>query len=145
MPALVAMSALGSALTILTAVGLSGIPFTKGLPYRWLLVSSHTLLLAGSLVIAPVYIMLVKGSIYGDVYIPYAFVSGVHIYWPAQYLCSWVGSLLRSEYYSYATSVILIVLMPGLICAVVGGLQWYTVGLLIEYTGRVFRRGQHII
>jgi len=102
------------------------------LPTGLLLALSHTLIMCGWLALSPLYIAAERAidSPYGDVFVPYLLVPGFHIYNPASV---WFGRVafpwLLGHMESFPASVICVVIGPGVVGAVAGGLQWYIVGV----------------
>jgi hypothetical protein len=97
------------------------------------LAGSHTLVVCGFLCLAPLYIAAEQEAVspYGDVYVPYLLVPGVHIYHPVSVLFGkavfpWL--LVYME--SFPASVICVVVGPGLVGLLVGGVQWYLLGAI---------------
>jgi hypothetical protein len=78
---------------------------------------------------APLYSAANDGSPYGDVYVPYLLVPGIHIYYPAHLLFGQVvfGWLLGSMR-PFPASVLCVIIGPGLVGLLTGGLQWFVVG-----------------
>jgi hypothetical protein len=96
-----------------------------------LLAVSHTLIVCGWLAVAPLYIAAerAENSPYGDVFVPYLLVPGAHIYHPASV---WFGRVafpwLLGRMDSFPASVICVVVGPGLVGLLAGGVQWYLLG-----------------
>lgn len=96
-----------------------------------LLAASHTIIVCGWLALAPLYIAAERAadSPYGDVFGPYLLVPGAHIYHPANV---WFGQVafpcLLGRMESFPASVICVVVGPGLVGLLVGGIQWYLLG-----------------
>jgi hypothetical protein len=93
------------------------------------LAAAHALAILGLMVVAPLYIRLTWGSPYGDVYVPYLLVPGIHVTYPADQL---FGGLvfrgLLGQMESFPASVLCVIVGPGLVGITVGGLQWWVVG-----------------
>jgi len=99
------------------------------------LVVSHTLIVCVWLALSPLYIAAERAaeSPYGDVFVPYLLVPGVHIYYP---VCVWFGQVafpwLLGHMESFPASVVCVVVGPGVVGLVIGGLQWYLLGTVWE-------------
>jgi hypothetical protein len=131
--------------TILCAV-LAGIGATLVICFglllrRWVL---HRVSLAAALAISHAVIVATFMALYrvpffwpgpdGDVYIPFMLVPGIHIYFPACWLGRHVDLAFRSgllERMSFhSASVLVLLIIPGIVCFLVGTLQWYLLGRL---------------
>ncbi|HSQ57036.1 MAG TPA: hypothetical protein VLM40_14960 [Gemmata sp.] len=92
---------------------------------------AHTLVVLGFMTIAPLEIRANWGSPYGDLYFPYFFVPGVHIYFFVNQLFNGqVFIWLLGYMESFPASVLCIIVGPGLLGMLVGDLQWYLIGAI---------------
>jgi hypothetical protein len=93
------------------------------------LAAAHTVAVLGLMALAPVYIRLTWGSPYGDVYVPYLLAPGIHISYPADRLFDGpVFQWLLGYMESFPASVLCVIVGPGLVGVVAGGLQWFVLG-----------------
>lgn len=93
------------------------------------LAAAHSLTIIGFLVVAPLYVWATWGSPYGDVYVPYLLVPGIHIYHPANRLfAAEVFHWLLRYMDALPASILYVIVGPGLVGVVVGGLQWWLIG-----------------
>jgi hypothetical protein len=100
-------------------------------PTGLLLAVSHSLIMCGWLALSPFYIAAewASESPYGDVFVPYLLVPGTHIYHPASVWFEQVAfPWLLGHMESFPASVICVIIGPGLVGLVAGGLQWYALG-----------------
>jgi hypothetical protein len=130
---LVMIAGIGAALVIGIALLLRLFPRLARLRPGPLLAVSHSLIICGLLAYSPLYIAAERAaaSPYGDVFVPYLLVPGIHIYYPASV---WFGQVafpwLLGYMESFPASVICVVIGPGLAGLFAGGLQWYVLGSL---------------
>jgi hypothetical protein len=136
---LVLIAAVGACLVIGLAQALRLSPRLARLPTGPLLAVSHTAIVCGWLALAPFYIAAERAadSPYGDVFVPYLLVPGVHIYHPASV---WFGRVafqwLLARMESFPASVLCVVVGPGLVGLLAGGLQWYLLGAAWDWSLR---------
>jgi hypothetical protein len=102
--------------------------------WRWLLLCSYCFWQILTIIIAPIVLLIVgEDGGYGDVYFPYMIMPGTHIYFPA----AWVGRLvfpqLLSMFSQFTASVISVVILPGMVSLLVGSLQWYLIGRVLDW------------
>lgn len=103
--------------------------------HRWRtgyrLATAHTLVVLGFMALSPLVIWMVWGSPYGDLYVPYFFVPGTHIDHLANQVFKGPVSLwLRGHMASFPASVLCIIVGPGLIGILLGGFQWFLIGVV---------------
>src|SRR5262249_43723874 len=114
-------------------------------PFRYLFLFAYTisqLLAAG--VGLPNIIFGGDGT-YGDVYVPYCFVPGIHIYWFAAQLAKYGFHPLLTNCTPFWASIIVVVIIPGLFGGTAGGIQWYLIGSAVDrwsglHSGEEMRR-----
>ena len=132
--ALLLIAAVGAAVVVGFAQFLRLFPRLARLRAGPRMALSHTLIMCGWLALSPLYIAAERAaeSPYGDVFVPYLLVPGVHIYHPASV---WFGQVvfpwLLGHMELFPASVICVVVGPGL-AGLVGGLQWYILGAVGE-------------
>jgi hypothetical protein len=116
---------------VVVAQVLREIPRFGKLPNSLLLAASHTLIVLLFLLAAPAYISWVRDNPPGgDLYGLYLIVPGFPIDLIATHLFGeavfeWLLNFMEP----FSASVICLILGPGLFGLVVGGLQWYVVGV----------------
>jgi hypothetical protein len=96
--------------------------------------------LAGALAISHAAIVLGCAALYptgfftplgaDDIYGSYLFVPGAHILWLGQKVALALWPKLQTMMSYHSASLICIVAIPGVVCLVLGTLQWYLIGLL---------------
>ncbi len=139
MPAELLLCALGAGLVVGLTCFLRLLPGVVCWHTGPLLAISHTLIVCVWLAISPLYIAAERkfGSDYGDVFVPYMLVPGVHIYHPANL---WFGQIAFPRWLghmeSFPASVICVIIGPALVGSVAGGLQWYIIGAIWERWAR---------
>lgn len=133
---LLPMAVVGAVMVISLAQLLRRSPRLARRPTGLLLAVSHTLIMCGWLVYSPFYIAaeLAVESPYGDMFVPYLMVPGVHIYYPAsEWLARVIFPWLLRYLESFPASVICVIIVPGLVGLVVGSLQWYGIGVAWDW------------
>jgi hypothetical protein len=123
---LIMIAGVGATLVVGFSQLLRLFPRLAVLPTGLLLAASHTLVICMWLALSPLYIAAVWGSPYGDVFVPYLLVPGVHVYW--QWFAPKVFPWLLGRMESFHASGICVILLPGMVGLLVGGLQWYLLG-----------------
>jgi hypothetical protein len=95
------------------------------------LVISHTILLSVCVALCPTGIFFADRP-FDELYLGYYLFPGVHLYFLASMIIRPLEPLfLRMPEFLGAVMYLLIV--PGLICGVLGGGQWYLIGKLVEW------------
>lgn len=116
---------------------LKRISIIKTYSLGWRLVISHTLLILVEMVYSPFYIQQIQGSHYGSVYYLYGFVPGVILTIftgrASEYVFSWVTQYLAP----FPSAVILIIVVPGILGIILGGILWYGIGLWARWRSTV--------
>jgi hypothetical protein len=126
---LVAIAGVGACGVVLTGALLMLSPRIRRWQTGYRLAAAHTLIVFGFMAIAPLIIRAMWGSPYGHLYPPYFFVPGEHIYGPVSQLFKgpvflWLLGYMKS----FPASVLCIIVGPGFVGMLVGGLQWYLIG-----------------
>lgn len=96
-----------------------------------LLVCSHSLIILLFLLLAPIFIVWIWGSPYGDIYLPYFLVPGGHIYHVTglvfnQPFFLWLLGFMEP----FPASVVCVIVGPGFLGLIIGNLQWYLIGFV---------------
>ena len=105
------------------------------------LAATHTLLLLAAMAVAPLLIFVMWDSPYGDVYLPYFVVPGLHINIPANRFFGGVAfPWLLGFMGSFPASILCLIVGPGLVGLLVGGVQWYLIGAAWDRVGRLLPR-----
>jgi hypothetical protein len=103
----------------------------------FVLAAAHTIVMVVELAVAPLVIAGMRDSPYGDLYPPYLLVPGLHIYHPSS---SFFGDVVFPQLLgimdSFPASVLCVVVGPGLVGMLVGGLQWYVLGVVWDRLNR---------
>jgi hypothetical protein len=101
------------------------------LSFPFSLVVSHTILLTICVALAPTGIFFADRP-FDDLYLGYYLFPGVHLYilagtivQPLEPLC-----FRMPEFWG---AVMYLLIFPGIVCAVLGGAQWYLIGKLAEW------------
>lgn len=68
---------------------------------------------------------------FDDIYLIYFFVPGIHIYWLGGQLVAMLKPFLLSIYSRHMASIVGVVLIPGVVGLILGGVQWYLIGIII--------------
>lgn len=97
------------------------------------LATSHATIVVISIALYPIRVLCASAP-FDDVYLPFMLVPGIHIYW----LGYWLGRCIDLAFHSqllamlsfHSVSVLVLVVIPGIICLLVGTLQWYLLGHL---------------
>ena len=135
---LLMVACVGPAGVVVLAQFLRLSPRLARLPTGPLLAISHTLVVCGWLALCPLYIAAERAadSPYGDVFVPYLLVPGAHISHAAS---AWFGRVpfpwLLGHMESFPASVICVVVGPGLVGLLSGGVQWYLLGAAWDWLG----------
>jgi hypothetical protein len=128
-PSFFGMIATGAVMVLGVAQLLRLVPRLAGWRTGSLLAVGHGLIIFAWWAIFPLIAWLDEGSPYGEFYAPYLLVPGVHIDWPAKLLFGQpVFNGLLEYMESFPASILCIVVGPGLVGMVAGGLQWYLLG-----------------
>lgn len=135
------MSGMATLAAVLSAVWVLELaPRTARWGHGTRLAVTHTGLMLVAMGVAPLWIRAVWDSPYGDVYLPYLGVPGLHIYHPANvFFGDTVFPWLLGFMEPFPASVLTVVVGPGLVGLLVGGGQWYLVGVAWD---RLFPRGE---
>ena len=109
------------------ALNRTAIGSTLSLPST--LVASHSLLLLALMALYPLGIFEPQIP-FEDVYFPYYFAPGLHIYWPGVRLTYLADPLLHNlpQHIAYVLAVII---LPGIAGLFFGGIQWFLIGKLL--------------
>jgi len=124
----VLLTGIGGIVVLLTARLLRQFNWASKLSPGLLFAISHTLLLLGLLAFAPFYFWHSAGSPYGDVYPLFSCLPGYHISWFAGELGDLITPWAFGVFHRPAATVFLLVLLPGLVGIVTGGVQWWVIG-----------------
>ena len=126
---LCSLAIIGVPAVVLTGALLTLSPRVRRWQTGYRLAAAHTLVVLGLMMLAPLEIRANWGSPYGDLYFPYFFVPGIHIDHFARQLFKGPVFLWLLQYMeSFPASVLCIIVGPGLVGMLVGGLQWYIIG-----------------
>ncbi|MEI8289603.1 MAG: hypothetical protein WCH99_09020 [Verrucomicrobiota bacterium] len=87
-----------------------------------LLAVSHAVIVVTSITLYPTYIFCVAPP-FDDMYWAFMLVPGIHIYW----LGYWLGGCV--DHYLHSSLIVLLII-PGIVCLILGTLQWYLLGHL---------------
>ncbi len=91
---------------------------------------------------APLWILSDPDPMHADVYVPYLGVPGLHIHLPTSlFFCGAVAPWLHGFLSPRSVGVLCIIVGPGLVGLVVGGVQWYLVGAAWDRIDRQLLRG----
>ena len=107
-------------------------------PFPWLLVIIHTVILGVCIALYP------TGAFFADIpyddgYIAYLFVPGPYVYWLGVQAAHLLWPWLQTEMSFHAASIVCIVYIPGLVGLLVGTVQWYVIGYLMQKLGLTMR------
>lgn len=103
----------------------------------FVLATAHTIVMVVELAAAPLVIAGTRDSPYGDVYPLYLLVPGLHIYHPSGiFFGNVVFPQLLGVMDSFPASVLCVVVGPGVVGMLVGGLQWYVLGVAWDRLNR---------
>ena len=112
---------------------LSATRWGNAIPLRWSPVLLHTAIMLVLIGLYPTG-WFIPGIPFDDVYMAYYCIPGLHIYFPsalaAHHFFPWLLLHLGDE----AASIITIVILPGVAGIILGGLQWFIIGLIMEKT-----------
>jgi hypothetical protein len=97
----------------------------------------HVLILGGFMCCWPVYARGLDLAMFGDVYLPYLIVPGIHIYGPADYIAKGLYPLCKSLFGNYYASVLVVVVIPGIAGLLLGSCQWLLIGAVVDRLRRV--------
>ena len=123
---------IGSVPIIISALVISN--WFKRVPCRWALALAHAVIVVLCMAMYKTDIFCPPGP-FDDVYASYLFVPGIHIYWLIQAFLSapfWQRWLHGLPFHT--ASLLEIVFIPGVVGALVGSVQWYLLGSLLERT-----------
>lgn len=94
---------------------------------------SHALIVIVSIALYRVDIFW-AGPPVDDVYVPFAFVPGFPVHLLGYMLGGWVDHAFRSDLLTMMSfntfSILTLVIIPGVVCLLLGTLQWYLLGRL---------------
>jgi hypothetical protein len=126
---LLGITAAGAGIVVLVARVLRLAPGVRSWRTGAVLAAAHTAVLLALMLAAPLYIAAFDDSPYGDVYGPYLLAPGIHIYYPARLLFGppvfgWLLGFMQP----FPASVLCVIIGPGLVGLLAGGLQWFVVG-----------------
>ena len=96
------------------------------------LVVIHTLIILVAMALYPMNIFIPEPP-FDDIYTIYIFVPGIHIYMIGLQLSHQLFPWLLTETSYRVASILCIVLIPGIVGILVGGLQWYFIGKAILF------------
>jgi hypothetical protein len=125
-PAIVAIAISASCLLLLSRASLS-------LPSKFLVI--HTAVITGITALYPTK-LFIPSSPFDDVYVAYMIAPGFHIYVPSAIYASRLWPWLRTIMPEHQASMTSIVFIPGILGTIIGGIQWYLIGLAVVW----FRR-----
>jgi hypothetical protein len=94
------------------------------------LAMAHAVIVLCCLALHPTGIFSPSVPIDDDVYIPYLFVPGMHIAWIGGNVANVFGPKLQTMMSYHAAWMVCIVFIPGIVCLLLGTLQWYGIGML---------------
>jgi hypothetical protein len=98
------------------------------------LVLGHSALILLAMALYPTGIFIADEIGFDDIYGAYLFVPGVHIYFAVgNLIVEPVAPLLFRFFSSHVASVFGIVILPGVLGGIVGGVQWYLLGRGFKY------------
>jgi hypothetical protein len=92
------------------------------------LAAAHTVLMLGPMALAPLWVLADPDPMYGDLYPPFFVVPGLHIHFAACRLFDPVFPWLLGFMEPFPASILCIVVGPGLVGMIAGGLQWFLIG-----------------
>jgi hypothetical protein len=125
-----------AAAVVFTALVIGAVPRAAGWGTGKRLAVAHTALVLAALAVAPLVIVAMRDSPYGDLYLPYFVVPGLHIDYPAQlFFGTVVFPWLLGYMESFPASVLTVIVGPGLVGLLAGGAQWYAVGGAWDWLG----------
>ena len=109
------------------------------------LVMSHTILLLICVALFPTGIFFDEPP-FDDLYFGYFLFPGVHLYIVAGKIIEPLQPLVGRMSPGYWGAIVYLVILPGLVCAVLGGVQWYLIGKIVEWLreGRMRRIAQAV-
>lgn len=94
------------------------------------LVTIHSAIILLAILLYPTEIFFLDKP-FDDLYPIYFFVPGIHICWLGGQVSRIVQAFLFSIYSPHTASILGIVIIPGFVGLVVGGVQWYLIGKII--------------
>ena len=92
---------------------------------------SHTILLLICVALCPTGIFFGEPPV-DDLYLGYYLFPGVHLYFVAGKIIEPLEPLVGRLLPDFWGSILYLVILPGFVCAVLGGAQWYLIGKLVE-------------
>jgi hypothetical protein len=126
-------TAMGAGAVIVVAVLLRQFSRFGKLSTSFHLALSHTLLMGLFLAISPLYMFVTWGSPFADVYLPFTFVPGIHIYSPIHtYITEPFFEWRTTTTSSYWGALLCVIAIPGVLGIGIGGVQWWLLGKLWE-------------
>jgi hypothetical protein len=106
------------------------IPGARRWALKYRLLASHTGIVTALMAYSPISIRANWGSPYGDVYGPFLLVPGFPVYYPAARLSDPAFAPLLRHMESFPASVITVIVLPGLLSILLGGVIWFTAGII---------------
>jgi hypothetical protein len=100
------------------------------------LAAANGLVVLAFMAISPLYIHAAWDSPYGDAYVPYLLVPGIHVTYPADQL--FAGPVFRGllgYMESFPASVLCVIIGPGIVGVALGGVRWWMVGTVWDGVG----------
>jgi hypothetical protein len=91
---------------------------------------SHAVIVAVSIAFYPIPIFWGKSPEFDDVYWIFLFVPGMHIYQLGRYIAYAIAHSLEAIMSFHLASLFVLVIIPGIVCLLIGTLQWYLLGRL---------------
>jgi len=101
------------------------------IPLRWSPVLLHTIVMLMLIGLYPTG-WFIPDIPFDDVYIPYYFIPGLHIYFPTAYALHHLFPWLLEHMGHKAASITAVAIMPGFAGIFLVGIQWLIIRLIME-------------
>jgi hypothetical protein len=114
-----------------------------GLMLRWYVIRraslaaalavSHAIITAIdiALYLTPIFWSNIHG--FDDIYWIFMFIPGVHIYQLGRLIAYSIAPHLDATMSYHSASIMILVIIPGIICLLLGTLQWYLIGRVCQW------------